>query len=157
MFLHNQLPTQGDHKAHAEAATYQRQKEDTCLLQREAKEYKGGQSKDHAASHRLTRRTSGLDDVVLQNAGLTQGAQDADGQNRDGNGGRNRQARSQPYINGYRTKNQSENATKEDSSERELGAHLFRRHVRLKFGFLNFRGYGFGHGSSLSCHGSSLA
>jgi hypothetical protein len=126
----DQLPPQRDHEQHAQPSAEQRQREDAARLQVEAEEDQRGQGKDDTGSDRLACVASGLDDVVLEDAGLTKRAQDRDRQHRDGDAGRDRQARAQADIHRHRAEEQTECSAQQQRSRGQLGPRFIGRNER---------------------------
>jgi hypothetical protein len=77
-----------------------------------------------------------LDDVVFKNGSTAEGAKNADGEHRDGDGGGYREAGAEAYIDGDSAKDDAEDGAKQKGAEGELTGLLFGRDKRFKGGFL---------------------
>jgi hypothetical protein len=130
----DQLAAQGNHEQHAQPAADQGQQEDAGVLEVKAEKNQRGQGEDDPGGDRLTGVASGLDNVVFQNRGPTEGAQNADREHRDGNRSGHREAGSQAHVNRDGAKNNAEKRAQQQGAEGEFGTALLGRNKRLKDG-----------------------
>ncbi len=135
MFLDDELAPQRHHEKDAKPSAKQRERENSPEgeFRAEAEKDQRGNCKHHASSERFSRRAGGLHDVVFQNCGASERAQDADGENGDRNGGGDGEACAQSDVNGDGAKEQSEERAKYDGANREFLERFFRRDIGTKF------------------------
>ena len=124
MLLHNQRPPQRHHEQHAKKSADEGQHEDTRVLQVEAEEDERGQGEDDARGDGLAGVAGGLDDDVFEDGAAAEGAQDADGEDRDGDGGGHREPGAQAYIDRDGAEDDAEERAEQNGAESELGAIL---------------------------------
>ena len=120
VFLDDELPAQRNHEQHADPPADERQQEDARVFERKAHEDQRRQREDGAGGDRLAGRPGGLHDVVLEDRRLAEGAQEADAQDRDGDGGGDRQAGAQADIDRDGAEDDPEDRAEEHGLEREL-------------------------------------
>ena len=122
VLFHNELAAQRNHEQHAQPAAKERERKDAARLQVEPQEDQRRQRENDAGGDGLARVASGLDDVVLQNAGAAKHTQDGDGEHRDGNAGCNRKSSAQADIHRDRAKDDAEERAQQQRAEGQLGA-----------------------------------
>ena len=132
VLLHNELAAQRNHEQHAEPAADQRQHEDARVLEIEAEKDQRRQREDDARGDGLAGVAGGLDDVVLKNRGAAEGAQDADGEHRDGDRGGDGEAGAQAHVDGDGAEDEAEEAAQQNGAKRELGRISDRREQRAE-------------------------
>jgi hypothetical protein len=125
---------QGNHEEYAEKAADERQHEDAGVLEVEAQEDKRGQGEDDAGGDGLAGVAGGLDDDVLKDGAAAEGAEDADGQHRDGNGGGYRETGAQAHIDRDGAKDDAEERAEQNGAEGELRAVVAGRNKGLIVG-----------------------
>ena len=132
MFLHDELATERNHEQNAEPAADQGEHEDTGVFEIEAEKDQRGQGKDDTGGDGLAGVAGGLDNVVLKDGGAAEGAENADGEDCDGNGGGDGEAGTQADIDGHGSKDKSEERAEKNGSEREFGTVLAGRNEGVK-------------------------
>ena len=118
----DELAAQRDHEQDSEPAAEEREREDSCGLQVEAQKDERGQGEDDAGRDRLAGVADGLDDVVLKDGRLAEGAQDGDGEDRDRDGGGDGEPGAEADVDRDRTEEDGEDAAEQQGAEGELGA-----------------------------------
>ncbi len=108
MFLHNELAAKRNHEEHAEPTANQGKHKDAGILKIEAQKHQRRKSKDDTGCDGLPGVSSGLNDVVFKNGRSTERPEDADGEHRDGDGSRYREASPKPDVYRNRAKDDSE-------------------------------------------------
>src|SRR5580658_2541796 len=125
---------QRNHEENAEPAADEGEKKDAGVFEIEAEKDEGGEGEDDSGSNGLAGVAGGLDDVVFEDGGAAEGAQNADGEDRDGNGGSYCEACAQAHIDRDSAEDDAEEGAEEDGAEGELGAILAGRNKGLKVG-----------------------
>ena len=98
MLLDDELAAQGNHEEHAEPSADEGEHEDARVFKIEAEKDQRGQREDDAGGDGLAGVAGGLDDVVFKDRSAAKGAQNADGEHRDGNGGGDGEAGAKSHI-----------------------------------------------------------
>ena len=83
----------------------------------EAEKDQRGDREHHAGRERFACGTGGLHDVVFEDGGAAEGAEDADGKNGDWNRSGDGEPGAQADVNGDRAEQQSEERTEDDRAE----------------------------------------
>ena len=96
----DELAAERDHEEDAEPAAEEGEGEDAGGLEIEAEEDEGGQGEDDAGGDGLAGVAGGLDDVVFEDAGFAEGAEDGDGEDGDGDGGGDGEAGAEADVDG---------------------------------------------------------
>ncbi len=136
VLLHDELAAQRNHEKHAEPAADERQHEDARVLEIEAEKHQRGQREDDARGDGLAGVAGGLDDVVFEDGGAAEGAQNADGEHRDGNGCGDGEPGAQAHIDRDGAKDEAEETAQQKGAKSELGRMFFGRDKGLKIGHL---------------------
>ena len=136
MLLHNELAAQRNHEQHAQPAADERQHEDAGVLEIEAEKDQRRQREDDARSDGLAGVAGGLDDVVFEDGGAAEGAQNADGEHRDGDGGGDGEAGAQAHVDRDCAEDDAEEGAQQNGAEGEFAGLLAGRNKRLKGGLL---------------------
>ena len=125
----DELAAQRNHEEDAEPSAEQRERENSPEGEfgAEAQEDQRGDGEHDSGGERFACRAGGLHDVVFENGGAAEGAQDADGQNRDGNGSGNGETGAQTHVNGDGAEEQTEERAEDDGAEREFLDGFCRR------------------------------
>jgi hypothetical protein len=113
--------------AGAVAASEERKREDAGGFEIEAEEDERRQSKDDAGGDGLPGISGGLDDVVFEDAGPSEGTQNADGEHRDGDGGRDCKPGAQADVDGDGSEENAEEAAENERAGSELAARFAGR------------------------------
>ena len=108
VLFHNERAAQRHHEEHAEIAADERQHEDAGVFEIEAEKDERGQSEDDAGGDGLAGVARGLDDDAFEDGDLALVAQEADGDDRDGNGGGHGEPGAQAHIDGDGAKDDAE-------------------------------------------------
>ena len=135
MLFDDELASQRTHEQHAEPSAEERQEKDAPVLgvERIAEKNQRGHGEDHARSQRFARRAGGLHDVVFEDRGASEGAQDADGKNGDGNRSGDGEPGAQAYVDGDRAEKNPKQRTEDDRAQGEFTRGFFRTNERLEF------------------------
>ena len=136
VFLDDELAAQGNHEEDAEPAADEGEHEDAGVLEIEAEKDQRGEGEDDARGDGLAGVAGGLDDVVFEDGGAAEGAENADGENRDGDGGGYGESGAQAHIDGDGAKDDAEEGAEENGAEGEFRAVLAGRDEWLKDGGL---------------------
>ena len=136
VLLDDELAAEGNHEEHAEPSADKGEHEDARVLEIEAEKYQRGQGEDDARGDGLSGVAGGLDDVVLEDGRPAEGAQNADGKHRDGDGSGDREAGAQADVHRDRTEDNAEDGAEEEGAEGELRAVFAGRDEWLKDGGL---------------------
>ncbi len=110
----------GNHEEHAQPSADQGEHEDAGVLEIEAEKDERGQGEDDAGGDGLAGIAGGLDDVVLEDGGAAEDAQDADGEHRDGNGGGDRESGAQAHVDRDRAEDDAEDRAQQHGAEGEF-------------------------------------
>jgi hypothetical protein len=141
VLLDDELAAQRNHEQYSEKTANQGQHENARILEVEAEEDKRRQGEDDARGDGLAGVAGGLDDDVFEDGSPAKGAENADGEDRDGDGGGHREAGTQADIDRDGAKDDPEERAEQNGAEGELGAVICGRNKRLKDGGLQV-----GHG-----------
>ena len=122
----DELAAQRNHEEHAQPAADERQHEDAGVLEIEAEEDQRGQGEDDAGGDGLAGVAGGLDDVVFEDRRAAEGAQNADGEHRDGDGGGYGEAGAQAHIDRDRAEDDAEDGAEQKGAKGEFAevSHL---------------------------------
>ena len=148
VFLNDERAAERDHEEDAEVAADQRQHEDAEVLEIEAEEDERGQGEDDAGGDGLAGVAGGLDDDGFENRGLALVAQEADGDDRDGDGGGHRETGAQAHVDRDPAEDDAEDGAQQDGAEGEFGAVFVGRDEGAESGLLFRDLLSFGHGAS---------
>ena len=126
----------GKHEEHAEPSAEQSKEKDAPVfgVERVAEENQRGHGEDHARGKRFAGRAGGLDDVVFENGGAAEGAQDADGKNRDGNGCGDGEPGAKADVDGDGAEKNAEERAEDYGAKGEFPRGLFGADEGLEFG-----------------------
>src|ERR1700722_5395050 len=135
VLLDDELAAQRNHEEDSEPAAHQGKKEDAPVfgVQREAEEDQRRDGENSSGGDRFAGRAGGLDDIVFENGGAAEGAQDADGKDRDGNRSRDGETGAEADVNRNGAEENTEQRTKDYGAKAELSDSFFGSDVRLKF------------------------
>ena len=134
VLLHNELAPQRNHEQDAEPAADQGEHEDAGVLKIESEKDEGGQGEDDAGGDRLPGVAGGLNNVVFENGSAAEGAKNADGKHRDGNGRGHGEPGAQAHIDSDGAEDEPEDAAQQHGAKGELGPIFLGRDKRLKLG-----------------------
>src|SRR5262249_44910465 len=90
-------------------------------------------------------RAGRLHDVVLKDRAAPEGAQDADGEDRDRDGRGDGQSGAQPYVDRDRAEEQAKDGTEEHGADGELAAAVTIGYVGLENGLRGSELFDLGH------------
>jgi hypothetical protein len=130
----DELAAQGNHEEHAEPAADEGEQEDAGVFEIEAEKDERGEGEDDSGGDGLAGVAGGLDDVVFEDGGAAEDAQDADGEHGDGNGGGYGEAGAQAHVDGDGAEDDAEDGAEKDGAEGEFGPVLAGRNKGLKVG-----------------------
>ncbi len=133
MLFDDELTAQRNHEEYAQPAADEGQQKDARVFQIEAEEDQRRQGEDDAGGNGLAGVAGGLHDVVFEDGRTAEGAQDADGEDRDGNGGGDGEPGSEAHIDGDSAKDDAEEGSKQEGAECEFGPIFGGRNEGLKF------------------------
>ena len=135
MLLDDELAANGDHEKNAKPSAEKGERENAPEgeLGAEAEEDEGRKREHHAGSERLSRGAGCLHDVVFEDRGAAERAQNADGQDGDRDGGRNREPSAQANVNGDCSKKQAEERAKNQCANGKFLERFFRGNVGAEF------------------------
>ena len=131
MLLHHQRVAKRNHKQNAQQTAGQRQREDPPVVERVAKKNQRRQRKDGPGRNRFARRAHRLDNVVLKDGRFPQPLENRDGDDRNRNGGADRQAGAQCQVNGDRAKDDAQKRAQQDGAHSEFRHNHICRHKRF--------------------------
>jgi len=131
----DELAAKRNHEEDAEPSAEKREREDAPEGEfgAEAEKDERGNGEHDAGGERFARGAGGLDDVVFENGGTAEGAENADGQNRDGNGGGDGKTGAEADVHGDSSKQESEERAEDDGANGEFGERFFGGDVSAKF------------------------
>ena len=89
-----------------------------------SEEDEGGQGEDDSGGDGLAGVSGGLDDVVFEDAGSAEGAEDGDREDRDGDGGGYGEAGAEADVDGDSSEEDAEESAEDKGADGELGARL---------------------------------
>src|SRR5580692_354636 len=135
MLADDELAAQRNHEEDAEPSAKQRERENAPEgeLRAEAQKDQRGNREHDACSKRFAGGAGGLHDIVFENRRAAEGAQDADREDRDGDGRRDGQASAQADIDADSAEEQSEQRAEDDGANREFLGTLLRGDVGPEF------------------------
>ena len=90
----------------------------------EAEEDQRRQGEDDAGGDGLAGVAGGLDDVVFEDAGAAEGAEDGDGEDGDRNGGGDGETGAEADVDGDGAEEDAEDGAEEEGADGELGARF---------------------------------
>ena len=122
VLVDDELAAQRDHEEDAEPAAEEGEGEDAGGLEIEAEEDERGQGEDDAGGDGLAGVAGGLDDVVFEDGGFAEGAEDGDGEDGDGDGGGDGEAGAEADVDGDGSEEDAEDGAEEEGAGGELGA-----------------------------------
>ena len=120
MLLDDELAAKGNHEQHTQPSADEGEDEDARVFEIEAEEDQRGQGEDDAGGDGLACISGCLHDVVLKNGSAAEGAENADGEHRDGNRGGDSEPGAQAHVDRDGAKDEAEEAAEQDRAEREL-------------------------------------
>ncbi|MNX69883.1 hypothetical protein D3C86_1011180 [compost metagenome] len=132
VLVNDEALAQGDHHEHAQKPAQKGDHEDANELQVLAQEQQGRHGEGHAGGDGLAGRAGGLHDVVLEERGATEDAEDGDGENRDGDARTDGHADLEGQVHRRGGKDDAEHRPQGQRPEGELGRMLMRRDVGLE-------------------------
>jgi len=147
VFFDDELAAKRDHEEDAEPASEEGKGEDAGGFEIESEEDEGREGEDDSGGDGLSGGAGGLDDVVLEDAGAAEGAEDGDGEDRDWDGGGDGESGAETDVDGDGSEEDSEEGAEDEGACGELGARLRGRNEGIEGG----AGYG-GNGSVLALH-----
>ena len=130
----DELAAEGDHEEDAKPSAEEGEGEDAGGFEVEAEEDECGEGEDDSGGDGLASVSGGLDDVVFEDAGAAEGAEDGDGEDGDGDAGSYGKACAKTDIDGDGTEEDSEDGAEEEGADGELGARFGRWHKGLEAG-----------------------
>ena len=80
VFFNDELAAEGNHEEDAEPSADESEHEDAGVFEVVAEEDEGGEGEDDAGGDGLAGVSGGLDDVVFEDGGAAEDAEDADGE-----------------------------------------------------------------------------
>ena len=136
-FLHDERPPQRDHHQDAEQAAQDGDQDHLADLHVVAEDEQGRHGDAHAEGDALAGAAGGLGDVVLQDGRaadaehLGEGAEDGDGEHRDGDAGADGEADLEHQVHRAGAEEQAEERADDQRHRRQLGDVLLGRNERL--------------------------
>ncbi len=112
----DELSAERDHEEDAEPAAEEGEGKDAGGFEVEAEEDERGEGEDDSAGDGLAGVSGGLDDVVLEDAGAAEGAEDGDRQDGDGDGGGYGESGAEAYVDGDGSEENAEEGTQDEGS-----------------------------------------
>ncbi len=88
----------------------------------EAEEDERGQGEDDSGGDGLAGVAGGLDDVVFEDAGFAEGAEDGDGEDGDGDGGGYCESGAEADVDGDCSEEDAEDGAEDEGADGEFGA-----------------------------------
>ena len=114
VLLDDELAAKGNHEEDAEPAADQRQHEDAGVFEIEAEKDQRREGEDDSRGDGLAGVAGGLDDVVFKNGAAAKGAQNADGEHGDGDGGGDREAGAEAHVDRDCAEDDAEDRSQEE-------------------------------------------
>src|SRR5258708_7851813 len=135
MLFDDQLAAQRHHEEHAKPAAEKRQRKNPpkSKFRAEAQKDQRRNREHDARGERFAGGARGLHDVVFENGGAAERAQDADGEHRDGDGRGDRKPSAQADVHGDRSEEQAEESAENHSAKSEFLERFVRGDVGAKF------------------------
>ncbi len=118
----DKLAAQRDHEEHAEPAAEESEGEDAGGFEVEAEEDECGQGEDDAGGDGLACVSGGLDDVVFEDAGSAEGAEDGDGEHGDGDACGDRKPGAQADVDRYCAEEYAEDCAQQECADGQFRA-----------------------------------
>ena len=122
MLFDDELAAQRNHEQHAEPSAEERQRKNPPEreLRAEAKKDQRGNREHDAGGERFAGGAGGLHDVVFENRRAAKRAQDADGENGDGDRSGDGEPGAQADVDADRAEQQTKQRAEDDRAERKF-------------------------------------
>jgi hypothetical protein len=120
VLFNDELAAEWNHEEDAQPASEEGESEDAGGLEIEAEEDQRRKGEDDARGDGLAGVAGGLDDVVFEDGGSSEGAQDRDGEHRDRNGGGDGESRTKADIDRDSAEENPEDSSEEERADGEL-------------------------------------
>src|SRR6266699_1886658 len=127
VLLDDQRPAQRDHHQHAHQPAHRREQRHATDLQVVAHQEDGRNGEDHPGGHGVAGRARGLHDVVLEDRGAAERAEDRDREHRDRDGGAHGEPDLECQVDARRAEDEPEHYAQQQRTRRELGGEVRRR------------------------------
>ncbi len=124
VLLDDELAAQGNHEEDAEPSAEEGEGEDAARFKIEAEEDQRGQGEDDAGGDGLAGVSGGLDDVVFEDAGAAERAEDGDGEYGDGDAGGNGKSCAQADVDRDRAEEYAEDRAQQKRANGEFRSRL---------------------------------
>ena len=134
VLLDDERPPQRDHHQDPHEPAHHREDRDAADVQVVSHEQDRGDREHDACRDGIRRRARGLDDVVLEDRGAAQRAEDRNRQDGDRDRGADGEADLQGEIDVRRAEDESQDDAEHERARRELRGRLSRWDVRLMVG-----------------------
>jgi hypothetical protein len=124
VLVDDELPAQGNHEEDAEPAAEEGEGEDARGFEIEAEKDEGREGEDDAGGDGLAGVSGGLHDIVFEDAGLAEGAEDGDREHRDGNARGHGKPRAQANVHRHRAEEHAEDGAQQQRTDGQLRARF---------------------------------